>query len=184
MPANRSRMPWNSDDLATLGDLAGDGIPIRSIAFRLQRSTASVQGMLKKTETKVLRGKTQALQVQLLPSAYAKLKEFAQARRLTVNTFCRVMLEVCSREPDWVDRLLDDMAPDRNEVEVECDRHDPTDDNAIGIGGDVAGTPRRITDDIATREQIQVEVEVGVGAGPPALTASALSQPQLIGVMH
>jgi hypothetical protein len=162
MPANRSRMPWNSDDLAQLDDMVRDGFPIPAIAFRLQRSRASVQGMVKKTTATLLRGKTETATVQLLPTAYEKLKEFARLRRMTMNTFCRVVLEICSREPDWVDRLLDDMSPERNDVEEPLALEEPNN---------------------AKHNKPRVEV-VPIENAPPMLTASALSQPQLVAVMH
>jgi hypothetical protein len=117
MPANRSRMPWSPADLCLLSDLCNDGLPVRAIAHQLQRSATSVQGMLRKTQARVLRGRTVSVQLQLDPAARDALLIEAKGRAMTLNTFVRILVELMARSPAFLEKLLDLDRIERNEVE-------------------------------------------------------------------
>jgi hypothetical protein len=166
MPS-RDRHPWSHDDCNRLADLVGDGYPVPAIAHALGRTVNGVTGMVRKAGLKVLRGKTHEMQIQLLPDAYARLKEFARARRLTVNTFCRITLETCSREQDWVDRLLDDLSPERNEDVLL----DAAEEPEILMSKLAPPTPQ-----IATPQSAPISITM-------SMPLTALQCPQLVGSM-
>jgi hypothetical protein len=106
--AARSRMPWSDADIALLSDLICDGYTRKAVAAQMGRSINAITAMAKKLGLTVLRGETREIVVALKPEAILRLRESAEPRALTLNSFCRVVLEIAAREPAWLDRLLDD----------------------------------------------------------------------------
>jgi hypothetical protein len=94
--------------------MVADGYTTKAIAHALGRTTTAVTGMCKKAGLRVLRGATIAVQVQLAPTAYAELKDAAKVRHLTANTLARIVLELSTRSPEWLAKLLDDDMAERN----------------------------------------------------------------------
>jgi hypothetical protein len=115
-PSGRRRFPWSNADTELLADMVRDGYTRKAIASALGRSVDAITPMAKKLGLTMRRGQTRELVVALKPEAIAQLQERARPRRLTVNSFCRVLLEVAARSPDWLDRLLDDDMGERNDA--------------------------------------------------------------------
>jgi hypothetical protein len=111
--------------------------------------------MARKIGLRVLRGPTVAMQVQIAPDAHVELKQIAKLRGVTPNTLARIVLELTARSPAFLAKLLDDDRIERND-------HDE---------------PLTVVQNVVRPDD--------TGAlDPPMLTASALLQPQLVGVIH
>jgi hypothetical protein len=110
--AARSQFPWTGDEIAKLADAVRDGIPPKSVALMLGRSHNSVLAQLKLMGVKINRvgANTHAVALRLRHEAADVLAVEASARHMTLNSFCRYLLELAAREHAWLDRLIDDDA--------------------------------------------------------------------------
>jgi hypothetical protein len=108
--------PWTPDDLCTLSDALADGFPRRAVAQKLGRSVHAVQGMARKIGIRIRRGPTVAYQIQLDHEINHYLALIARRHGVTIPTMIRLMAEVATRTPVWIEQLFDvDAAMKRND---------------------------------------------------------------------
>jgi hypothetical protein len=163
MMPSRARHPWSADDCNLLSDMVADGYPVKAIAHALGRSTAAITGMCKKAGLRILRGATVERVICLKRDADDILGQFARLRKMTVNTYERMTLEMAARSPEWLTKLWDTDMVERNEEEP------------LPV---VVRKPK--AEKIVERET-QILREVGAG---PMLVTARLGSPQLVGSVH
>jgi hypothetical protein len=109
--ADRSRHPWDADEVNILADGARDGLTIKSLARTLNRSPYAVTAQLRKIGIRTLRHNTREMTLALKLDAIDKLAAFARARSMTVNTFARYVLEVLADDKaEFLRALIDEDA--------------------------------------------------------------------------
>jgi hypothetical protein len=147
--------------------MVADGYPVKAIAHALGRSVNGVTGMCRKAGLRVLRGKTIAVQIQLLADCHASLTKKAKARGMTLGTYIRLEAELIDRSPAFEAKLLD-----LDRVERNLDAADAVSDDLTAVCTS------------GTNSTMPALVKVVPNAnGPPVKAVSRLS-PELLGSIH